>query len=69
MDEDRDRDIPPVDIRPLWLREPLMKNGQPLDCMHSGCYRYAVRIVAYEKPNHAQFHGQTHNCCSFHSRG
>lgn len=41
--------------------------GRP-DCGHDGCQRPAVRVVAYERPNHKQFLGQTHACCSAHSR-
>lgn len=37
-------------------------------CGHSLCHRQAVRIVSYEVPNHREFHGQTHDCCAFHSR-
>ena len=38
------------------------------ECMHRGCWRKAVRTVGYEKPDHAEFKGQTHDCCNFHSR-
>lgn len=56
-------------VPPLWQREPLTDGeGVPLRCMHDGCFRYAVRIVSYEVPNHKQFKGQTHDCCSVHSR-
>lgn len=45
------------------------KDGSIINCMHTGCNRPAVRIVAYERPDHKQFKGQTHDCCAFHSRG
>jgi hypothetical protein len=37
-------------------------------CMHKDCWRKAVRIVSYEKPNHKEFRGQCHNCCQVHSK-
>lgn len=37
-------------------------------CGHQGCYRPAVRVVAYETPRHREFFGQTHDCCAVHSR-
>lgn len=63
-------DIPePEHVPPLWQREPLLDStGQPRYCDHRGCFRYAVRIVAYEAPKHREFGGQTHDCCSVHSR-
>jgi hypothetical protein len=42
--------------------------GNPRRCMHDNCNRIAVRIIAYERPQHKQFEGQTHDCCSVHSR-
>lgn len=50
------------------MREPLRnKKGEPIRCGHYGCYRLAVQIVSYEAPNHREFFGQTHDCCSVHS--
>ena len=37
-------------------------------CGHRGCNRATVRVVSYEKPEHQQFYGQTHDCCAVHSR-
>lgn len=57
------------DLRPLWQREPLRdKKGLPIVCGHAGCYRNAVRIIAWEAPTHREFRGRTHNCCSVHSK-
>lgn len=60
-----------VPTPPLWrtdpLRDAIILAGDL--CMHAGCYRYAVRIVSSEAPQHRQFRGQTHDCCSVHSRG
>lgn len=47
-------------MSPQWSSRPY--------CGHSGCQRRAVRVVAYERPNHKQFLGQSHACCSVHSR-
>ncbi len=46
----------------------LDKHGQPIPCGHSSCGRIAVRIVSFERPRHAEFLGQTHECCAVHSR-
>lgn len=43
--------------------------GEPArKCGHARCERTAVRVVAYERPNHKEFKGQTHDCCAAHSR-
>jgi hypothetical protein len=61
-------DVPPIPGH-QWQENPLLDDkGRPIPCMHDGCYRYAVRIVSFEVPKHKQFFGQTHNCCSVHSR-
>lgn len=54
---------------PLWRTNPLRDaQGRPILCDHRDCHRFAVRIVSYEAPNHREFGGQTHDCCSVHSR-
>lgn len=48
--------------------QPMIRKGRTVRCGHPGCYRPAVRIVSYERPQHRDFHGQTHDCCAVHSR-
>lgn len=55
--------------KPLWRTNPLRDaQGYPILCDHRDCDRFAVRIVSHEAPNHREFGGQTHDCCSVHSR-
>ena len=54
---------------PLWRTNPLRDaQGYPILCDHRDCHRFAVRIMSHEAPNHREFGGQTHDCCSVHSR-